>query len=41
MIKAVTADLERDYEESIEPGGSHLLKPYKRASNSSRIDIKA
>ena len=38
---AVTADMERDYEESIGTRGLDLLKPYKRASNSWRMDIKA
>jgi len=38
---AVTADMERDYEESVGTRGLDLLKPYKRASKSWRMDGKA
>jgi hypothetical protein len=40
-MHAVAADMERDYEESSGPRGLDLLTPYKRASNSWRMDIKA
>jgi hypothetical protein len=33
--------MERDYEESIGMRGLALWKPYKRASNSWRMDVKA
>jgi len=33
--------MERDYEESIATRGLDLLKPYKRASNSWHMDVKA
>jgi hypothetical protein len=41
VMHAVAADMERDYEESSGTRGLDLLKPYKRASNSWRMDIKA
>jgi hypothetical protein len=41
VMHAVAADMERDYEKSSGTRGLDLLKPYKRASNSWRMDIKA